>query len=175
MKTTLDAGFNGAGYANFDIQLASAPRLSIANVGVGEPAPSVTLTISTDAAATSDLTVDYATSDGTATAPDDYTATAGTATIPAGMLATTVSIPIVNDSVEEPAEEFTVTLSNPTGGVAISAIAGSATVTIFDDDETLVAIPGLGALGLAALAGMLAIALLWAGMRPTPASGQGQA
>ena len=109
------------------------PMLSVADVTVGEADGTATVTISVDIAPSSDVTVDYATSDGTATGTDDYTATAGTATIPAGALATTVSIPIIGDSIQEPDETFTVTLSNPTGGAVVSATAGSATVTIIDD------------------------------------------
>ena len=48
------------------------------------------------------VTVDYATSDGTATAGSDYTATSGTLTFPAGSTAArTVSVPVLDDGVEE--------------------------------------------------------------------------
>ena len=78
-------------------------------------------------AAASQVTVDYATSDGTATAPSDYTSTSGTLTFAPGETLKTVSVPIVDDSVEDDAETFTLTLSNPSGSVIIH---GTATGTI---------------------------------------------
>ena len=110
------------------------PTLSIADLTVSEGAGTATLTISLDAATTSAVTVDYATADGTATAPGDYTATSGTATIPAGQTSATIAVPIIDDSLDEPDETFTVTLSNQTAGAVVSPTAGTATVTIVDND-----------------------------------------
>jgi hypothetical protein len=75
--------------------------LSVADVSVDEAASSAALTISLVPTSSVDVTVGYATSDGTATAPDDYTASSGTATIPAGMTSATVSIPIAADAIDE--------------------------------------------------------------------------
>ena len=60
----------------------AAPSLSIADVTAGnENAANSTFTVSLSAASEKDITVDYATSNGTATAGSDYTATSGTLTI----------------------------------------------------------------------------------------------
>ena len=53
------------------------------------------------------------TGDGTAEAGSDYTATTGTLTVDTGSLTGTISIPVLDDSDDEPDETFTVTLSNP--------------------------------------------------------------
>ncbi|MFN8523367.1 MAG: Calx-beta domain-containing protein [Chloroflexota bacterium] len=80
---------------------------------------------------TSPVTVQYATSNGSATAGADYTAASGTATIPAGSLSATVTVAITPDTTAEPVETFNLTLSNPTNAVIGT---GTATGTIFDDD-----------------------------------------
>ena len=68
-----------------------------------------------DEAATNTVTVDYATSDGTADASDDYTAKSGTLTFDAGETSKTVSVSITDDETDESDETFTVTLSNASG------------------------------------------------------------
>lgn len=81
------------------------------------------------------LTVDVATSDGTATAGEDYTATTETVTIAAGERSARVTVPIIDDSIHEDNETFTVTLSNPSGGEdAVSGDEPSSDVTIISDD-----------------------------------------
>jgi hypothetical protein len=114
------------------------PSLSIADVSVSEDAANATLTVTQDSPSGLDVTVDYATSDGTATAPDDYVAGSGTAAIPAGATSATITVPIIDDALDEVDETFTVTLSNPTGGGIIAV--GTATVTIVDDDVPMLSI-----------------------------------
>src|SRR6478736_4979492 len=58
-----------------------------------------------------DIKVDYATSDGTATAGSDYVPTSGTLTIPAGDTVGQVEVLVNGDTTFEPNEDFTVTLS----------------------------------------------------------------
>ena len=78
------------------------------------------------------VTVDYATSDGTAVAGADYTATSGTLTFAAGETTKTVSVPILDDSHDEGEETFTLTLSNPSGARIGD---GEATGTIVNTDH----------------------------------------
>ena len=119
---------------------AAAVTLSIADMAVAEGAGTTTLTIALSPTSTATTTVDYATSDGTATAPADYTAVVTTtATIPPGATSTTFAVAIVDDAIDEPNETFTVTLSNATGGAVIGQ--GTASLTILDDDPALVAPP----------------------------------
>ena len=82
-------------------------------------------------AASSQLTVDYATSDGTATAGADYTATSGTLTIDAGRSSGSIQVPVLDDEHNEGSETFTVTLSNASSGDLTDA---SATGTITNHD-----------------------------------------
>ena len=109
--------------------------LSIANASktegdVGTTALNFTVTLS--ASTTIAITVNYATSNGTATvANTDYVATSGTLTFNAGETSKTVSVTINGDTVVEPDETFTVTLSSPTNATIAT---GSATGTILNDD-----------------------------------------
>jgi hypothetical protein len=80
------------------------------------------------------VSVDFATSNGTATAGSDYTAASGTLNFAPGELSKLISIPIINDSLFENGNEtLTLTLSNATGG-AILTSPGTATITITDND-----------------------------------------
>ena len=78
-----------------------------------------------------DIAVDYATSNGTATAGDDYTATTGTLRFAAGQVANTINVPVLMDGSPEENETFTVALSS-----AVNATIGDSTGTgtIRDDD-----------------------------------------
>ena len=77
------------------------------------------------------MTVDYATSDGSATAGSDYTAANGTLTFQAGEWTKTVAVPLLNDEHDEGEETFTLTLSNPSEAVITD---GQATGTIENHD-----------------------------------------
>ena len=59
------------------------------------------------------VSVDYATSDITATAGADYPATSGTLTFAPGETAKTISVPVFEDSHDEDHERLMLTLSNP--------------------------------------------------------------
>jgi hypothetical protein len=78
------------------------------------------------------VTVDFATQNGSATAPSDYTATTGTATIAEGTSTAVIAVQIVGDTLSEGNETFTVKLSNASGGNTIAD--DTATGTIVDDD-----------------------------------------
>ena len=71
--------------------------------------------VTLDPAASDTVTVDYATSDGSAAAGNDYTATSGTLSFSAGETRKTISVAISDDTDNEGDETFTVTLSNAAG------------------------------------------------------------
>ena len=94
---------------------------------------SAAVTVSLNHTVDEDVTVEYATSNGTATAGVDYTETSGTLTIAAGSTSGIISIPVLADTLDEDNETINITLSNPTN----AAISDStATLTITDDDPT---------------------------------------
>jgi Tol biopolymer transport system component len=82
----------------------------------------------------STVTVQFTTSDGTATAGSDYINQTGTLTFAPGEAAKDIFIPVINDDIVEPDETVNLTLSNPTGN-AILGSPSSATFTIQNDDQ----------------------------------------
>ena len=111
----------------------STREVSVADVSVQESGTAI-FVVSLDVAATSDITVDYTTVDGTAAQPGDYTETAGTVRIPAGAPSALVEVPLVDDTDTEPDETFTLRL---TGAVGASIADDEATATINDNDGSL--------------------------------------
>jgi hypothetical protein len=105
---------------------------SAANATIGEDGGLLALTVIRSGGSTGTATVDYATSNGTATTPSDYTRTTGKLIFAAGDNSENISVPITNDSATESDETFAVTLSSPT--VAGLGSPSSSTVTITDDD-----------------------------------------
>jgi len=81
------------------------------------------------------VTVDYATSDGTATAGTDYTAISGTLTFAPGETSQTFDVPIIDDSESEGNETVDLTLSN-VFEAELGDVNNPAVLTI-DDDETV--------------------------------------
>ena len=62
-----------------------------------------------------DVTVAYATADGSADAGDGYATTSGTLTFTPADDSETISVPTIEDTDDEETETFTLTLSSPTG------------------------------------------------------------
>ena len=107
--------------------------LNVAEAG-GSAGLSIVLNTSDHSPSLCAVTVQYNTSNGTASAGSDYTGLSGTLTFPANSndgAWLPVAVPIINDSMDEDDEFFKFTLSNPTGA---SLGAKEATVTIIDDD-----------------------------------------
>ena len=144
---TLTHTANGGGYVDVQetvtvtIVEKDASVLSVGDAEAAEDGGNVVFTVSISAAAGEEVTVDYATSNGTATAGQDYTSTTGTLTFAASSVASqTISVPVADDAVDEEEEEtFTLTLSNVQG----ASLSGggstlAATGTITDDDDPAV-------------------------------------
>ena len=109
------------------------PTLSIADATAAEDAGSVSFTVSLSQAGSGDVTVAWATADGTAT-DDDYTAAEGTLKFsPGDALSQTIAVAITDDDVDEADETFTITLSEPSSSATLAT--ASATATITDDDD----------------------------------------
>ena len=113
----------------------AAPALSIDDLTVAEGA-AAQFTVSLNAVSGRDVTVAWATADGTATAGSDYTARTGQSlTIAAGVQSRTVSVPTTDDAIDESNETFTVALSSPVNATLDDA-AGEATITDDDGSQT---------------------------------------
>ncbi|MGH7136469.1 MAG: Calx-beta domain-containing protein, partial [Pirellulales bacterium] len=87
-----------------------------------ENAGIATITVGRSGGAQGEAQVDYATSDGTATAGADYTAVSGTLSFSPGQTLSTFTVPILPDNLVEGDETFFVTLSDPTGGATVGPL-----------------------------------------------------
>ncbi len=124
--------------ATFKI-LGSAPPPVVGNISIGDISISegnsgtsiATFTVSRTGTAA--FSIDYFTSDGSATAGSDYSAI-GTTTLSfaAGQAASTISVEITGDTTIEPTENFFINLANATGGTIIDAQGMG---TILNDDN----------------------------------------
>ena len=106
--------------------------LSVADASVDEgPGATLDFVVTLGGPSGEAVTVDYATSDGTATAGSDYTATSGTLTFASGETGKTVSVPVLDDAHDDGGETMTFTLSNAQGATIDD---GEATGTIDNTD-----------------------------------------
>ena len=113
-------------------RIQGPPGLAVADAEVEEAAnATLAFAVTLSRAPSGTVTVDYATSDGTAAAGSDYTATSGTLTFAAGETGKTVSVPVLDDAHAEGSETLTLTLSNPSGAYLAD---GTATGTINNTD-----------------------------------------
>ena len=109
------------------------PALHVADARTreGGDAPLV-FTVTLDRAAPGEVTVDYATSDGTAREGEDYTRAAGTLTFAPGERKKTVPVAVLDDARDEGEESLSLTLSGASGARIARVVA---TGTITNDDE----------------------------------------
>jgi hypothetical protein len=112
------------------------PSMAIADVTVAEGTVGTVLAVfnvTLSAATARTVTVQYATADGSASAPDDFASVSGTLTFGPGQTTQPITVPVVSDIVGEPSTEiFTVVLTSATNATISD---GSATGTITDDDD----------------------------------------
>lgn len=96
-----------------------------------ENAGTAAITVTRTGGAGGTMTVDYSTSNGTATAGLDYLATTGSLTFLSGEVSKTVTISLRDDAIFEGNEVLHVTLSNPQGGATLGTQT-NADLTLID-------------------------------------------
>jgi arylsulfatase A-like enzyme len=111
----------------------TSPSITISDSWAGEGEPTMTFNVTLSGASSTQVSVAYATANGTGLAGKDYKRVLGTLKIPAGHTAGTITVPLLNDAVHEPDETFTLVLTDPKGATLAD---GEATGTILDDDPT---------------------------------------
>lgn len=102
-----------------DIAVAPSVQFSENLYAVRENAGTATITVTRNDDLTRTVTVNFATSDGTAIANQDYRTTTGTLTFNPGQPTQSFTIPIINDRRPERDQFLSVTLSNPSGGALL--------------------------------------------------------
>ncbi len=118
----------------------NGPAISISDVTVTEGdsgTVNAVFTVSLSFASPQTVTVQYATADGTATAPSDYTAAAlTTLSFPPNTTTKTITVPVKGETTFEPNETFFVNLSNPVNG-SVADAQGQGTITNDDSQPTI--------------------------------------
>ncbi|MGH4025348.1 MAG: Calx-beta domain-containing protein [Pseudonocardiaceae bacterium] len=148
---TVDYQVDGVSQGNVEQITVGVRGLSINDVSVTEGnsgTTPATFTVSLDQPSPTPVTVGYATTDGSATAPADYATTSGTVTFEPGQILKPVTVPVNSDTVDEPNETFTVTLSSASGATISD---GTGLGTIVDDDRNGVFSCRASALNLAGI------------------------
>jgi Ca2+-binding RTX toxin-like protein len=131
----------GAGYTRisgssidigaFELQTDPLPTLAINDVTITEGnsgTKNATFTVTRTGTATSQITVDYTTANGTATAGSDYKAKSGTLTLATNETSKNITVAIIGDTTLETNETFFVNLSNAVGAT-IADNQGQGTIT----------------------------------------------
>lgn len=111
------------------------PTISINDVTVSEDGVNAILTVTLSAAQTTPVTVDFTTNNSSALIGSDYTNQPGTITFAAGETTRMITIPIIDDAINEPTEIFFVDLSSPVGAT-IADNQGIVTITDNDQGDT---------------------------------------
>lgn len=111
---------------------AATLQWAAAAYGVGEGGGNVTLTVSRAGSTAGAASVPYSTASGSAASGTDFTARSGILSLAAGAVSATIAVPIINDTVYEGDEAFTVSLGTPTG--ATLGANRTASVKIVDND-----------------------------------------
>ncbi len=124
---------------------APAATVSVSDASATEGG-NVAFTVTLSEAVSSAVTVDYATSDGTAEAGSDYTAASGVLTFAAGQTSKVIPVATIDDAtIDAATETFSLSLSNPSSRLGLGA--SSATGTITENDIGLVISNGSGSEG----------------------------
>ena len=120
----VDCAAAGAVCASGGRALSNAPaatvggpvRIRVEGAGAKEGKDkTLVFAVTLNRAAAHQVSVDYETADETATAGADYTATSGTLTFATGETVKTVSVPVLDDAVDEGKETMRLLLTNPQG------------------------------------------------------------
>ena len=130
--SVLSSAINSNSAVSGTILNDDAATLSIADVTVDEGVGTALVTVTQSAESVFTTTVSFATSDNTAIAGDDYTNSSGVITLTPGVTQAFISVPIIDDALDENSETFAITLSSPDGATLADAVG---VVTIVDNED----------------------------------------
>ncbi|NNE00703.1 MAG: DUF4347 domain-containing protein, partial [Pirellulaceae bacterium] len=126
---------NSNGYFQYSSDVTNDPgSLSFVDsvVIVDESTATINLTVQRTDGSDGTVTVDFATVAATATQDEDFVGDSGTLTFVEGETSQSITLTLLPDVIDEADEEFSVVLSNVTGGATLANT--TAIITILDDD-----------------------------------------
>ena len=135
MHTVTGGDYEGLLTADVEVTITEddTPALTITDANATEDDEEITFTVRLNVASSKTVTVDWTTADGTATQGADYVETTGTLRFDALETEQTITVPLLDDALDEIDETFTIALSNPSNATIADA---EATGTIVDNDDT---------------------------------------
>ena len=134
----IDQAGNISPVVSYSWQVATPPpaselQFTATGYGVARTQSQIGLVVTRTGSVAVPVTVDFATSDGTAVAGTNYKSATGTVTFPVGALTETIPLTILNAGAAGSAgKSFTITLSNATNGATLTTNLAVASVTIND-------------------------------------------
>ncbi len=135
-ETTNNQSDNGTGtITNDDAQ----PKVSVVSTSGGaEPSTPNVFTVTLSGTSSTAVSVDYATTSGTATQDVDYTGKSGTITFAADTttLSQTISVDTLSDSTFEGTENFNLTLSNPNNTTIDTTVSPNPAIGTITDAQS---------------------------------------
>lgn len=122
------------GISIFGIANKGRAQFNVTSMTVSETQPTATFGITRTGDTTSALTVQYATSNGTAIPGSDYTAATSSVTFAAGETTKNIVVQLKNDTIDEFDETVLLTLSDFNATGQLSGSLSASILTITDDD-----------------------------------------
>ncbi len=133
LGTANTSGSSSSSSSVSSVSGAGAFGFSATNYGVMENGGSITVTVQRNNGSNGAATVNYATSNGTATSGKDYTSVSGTLNFGNGQTTQTFTVPVIDNASLDGNRTIKLTLSTPTGGAGIDT-QSTALLTIVDDE-----------------------------------------
>jgi subtilisin family serine protease len=134
LSNPVNAGLGSPNVATLKIDDNDTIKFSLSNYTLNESAGAATITVKLNAASGLPVSVNYATSNGTALAGVDYVAASGALTFLPGETSKTFLVTVMDDILAEADETVKLTLSNPVNGGLASPPTANLTI---DDNDTL--------------------------------------
>jgi CSLREA domain-containing protein len=138
ITATATTGDNNTSEFSRCVMVTASPgtlQFSAATYSVNENGVNATITVTRTVGSYGAVSVQYATSNGTAAAGADYTATSGTLSFANGETSKTFNVSLLDDALDEANETVNISLSNPTGGATLTS-PSTAVLTINDNDPS---------------------------------------
>lgn len=122
------------GFNVFAVAINGRVKFDAGNVNVDETSGTASVSVTRTGSTSGALTVQYATSNGTAAAAADYSAVSGSITFGDGETSKTIVVPILNDTIDEPDERLALTLSDFNASSGTAGSLDMTLLTLTDDD-----------------------------------------
>jgi len=132
---TTEINLTNAGEVTFlprTVGITSSVQFSASLYTVNEDDGSATITVNRDGDTSTQAAIDYVTVDGQAKQKTDYMFGSGTVNFAAGETSKTIPVLIVNDTYQEAAESFSISLLNPVGTAIGTRNVSSITINAND-------------------------------------------